>query len=102
MSISYIVSKVGETRLESLVITSEQWVRGDWDYYTKELGYNCKIHTIEHCDNCGGTGRLQKRRGKKILKWEYKECPVCKAERKEEIDVTEKMIALWDDENNIL
>lgn len=66
MSTSYIVSKVTETRLESLVITDEKGVRGDWDYYTKELGYTCKIHTLEHCDTCGGSGRLPKKRGKRF------------------------------------
>ncbi len=90
---NYIISKVHEGgRMESLVICGLQWLEGDWYFYTVERGYTCRIHKVDYCTNCGGTGRVDKFRGKKKVIYSYLVCPECKGEKIPEVDITEQFL----------
>ena len=91
--INYIISKVNGDKLESLVVCGFQTLHKDWQFYTVERGYTCKIHMLEFCINCGGTGRIAKTQGKKKLLYSYKECLDCKGEKFPEVEVTDIFLA---------
>ena len=91
---NYIISKVSDGgRMESLVVVYNlQHLEGDWHFYTVERGYTCKIHKVDYCANCGGTGRVGKFRGNKKVIYSYLVCPECKGEKIPEVDITEQFL----------
>lgn len=60
-------------------------VMGDLDFAMREAkrlvaecGYaRCEVTTWECCERCKGSGRLPKRRGKKVVPYAWLTCPAC-------------------------
>lgn len=86
---NYIISKVNGERLESLSVCGIETLSKDWEFYTVERAYTCKVHKIDYCSSCGGNGQVAKTREKKKILYSYITCPECKGVKFPEVDVTD-------------